>query len=421
MDDRTKTVLHASLSLPAFLLASSIAWAGAGTDTAHLMNYYYSRTVEDCGEGRPAFWCSGLLLRGTENSDQFNAWNPSPASEKSGGVSMSYLRKDSEYQDLGLLKTNGFVLKPNDFIEKDQRKANVLCFFPIDAWTDDRSDAGCADNTKTTDRLEKICQSANIKTAEAWLKDYRSVRNDHKRQCGFEIDDRPDDAYSFYQGIRARQMIKDESMETQTEVRVQTWPKDLDGDLPIMAFIYTEAKGLAGAKADQQKYYKATAAKGKAIWLPVIKADLPRTSAQNARFTYNPADQSVPEPRADNPCTSYIADANWEKRFDPGIEKEAWTLSVKPTECGRKLTPAQTEAAYAELFNKYGSDPRWTPDNGSMRRQFVCHLTWTGKDKDTGKTIRARDKNVWNLEPFRPYVSQEDALKADCNPFLGTP
>lgn len=405
------TALYAPLSLPALLLASNIAWAGLGTDTAHLMNYYYSRTVEDCGTGRPAFECSGLLIRGTENSDKFNAWNPSPASQKSGGVSMSYLRKDSEYQDLGLLKSNGFVLKPNDFIEPGQRETKVLCFYPIDAWTDFRTDAGCGDNSRTSNRVEQICQNANIKTAEEWLKDYRSVRSDHERQCGFEIKDRPDDAYSFYQGIRARQMIKDESMETQTEVRVETWPQNLDANLPIMAFIYTDAKGLAGARADQQKFFKAT---GK--WLPVIKADLPRTSDQNARFTYNPADQSVPEPKTANPCTSYIADATWLKRYDPGIQKDAWTLAVKPTDCGRKLTPAQTEAAYAELFNKYASDPRWTPDNGSMRRQFVCHLTWTGTDAN-GKPISTRDKPVWNLEPFRPYVTQEEALKAGCNAF----
>lgn len=411
MDVRTRTVLHTSLSLPALLLASSIAWAGAGTDTAHLMNYYYSRTPNDCGAGRPAFECSGLLIRGTENSDKFNAWNPSPASQKSGGVSMSYLRKDAEYKDLGLLKSNGFVLKPNDFIEPGQRKTNVLCLFPIDAWTDDRSDAGCADNSTTTNRVEQICQNVNIKTAEEWLKDYRSVNSDHKRQCGFEIKDRPDDAYSFYQGIRARKMIREESIWTQTEVRVETWPQNLDANLPIMAFIYTDANGLAGARADQQKFFKAS---GK--WLPVIKAKLPDNPAENARFTYNDADQSVAEPKVENPCTHYIASAYWEDRYDPGIKKNAWSLVVKPTECGRKLTPAQTEAAYAELFNKYGSDPRWAPDNGSMRRQFVCHLTWTGTDS-SGKAVSTRDKEVWNLEPFRPYVSHEESLKAGCNNF----
>lgn len=410
MDSRNKKRITLTLTIPALLLAST-AYASEGTDAASLMNYYYNRTVEDCGQGRPAFKCSGLFLRGTENSDKFNAWNPSPASQKSGGVSLSYLRKDSKYQDLGLLKTNGFVLKPNDFIDDGQQATNVLCFFPIDAWTDYRTAAGCGDDSNSKTHTEQICQDANIKTAEDWLKDYRSVQSDHQRECGFAIKDRQDDAYSFYQGIRARQMIKDESMQTQTEVRVETWPQNLDAKLPIIAFIYTDPKGLAGAKADQQKFFKAT---GK--WLPVIKAELPKTSAQDARFSYNDADQAIATPTVENPCTSYIASATWESRFDPGIQKNAWTLAVKPTECGKKLTPAQTEAAYAELFNKYASDARWTPDNGSMRRQFVCHLSWTGTD-DQGKPIRARDKPSWNLEPFRPYVSQEEALKAGCNPF----
>ncbi|BBI44057.1 HvnC [Pseudomonas syringae] len=132
--DRLKTILIA-LSLPALLAASSVH-AGEGTDVAWLMSYYYNRTPTDCGAGRPLDQCSGLRLRGTDSGQAFEPWDPSPNSVKSGGVSMSFLRKDVKYKDLGLKKTNGFVLKPNDFISQNEKKISTLCFFPLDAWTD---------------------------------------------------------------------------------------------------------------------------------------------------------------------------------------------------------------------------------------------------------------------------------------------
>ncbi|MDU8566166.1 hypothetical protein RYA57_04785 [Pseudomonas syringae pv. actinidiae] len=221
--DRLKTILIA-LSLPALLAASSVH-AGEGTDVAWLMSYYYNRTPTDCGAGRPLDQCSGLRLRGTDSGQAFEPWDPSPNSVKSGGVSMSFLRKDVKYKDLGLKKTNGFVLKPNDFISQNEKKISTLCFFPLDAWTDYRTNAGCSENSNTTNYVEKICQDAGVKTAEQWLADYRRVNNDHQKQCGFEIKDRADDAESFWQGVRARQMVQNDrdAMETQSEIRVPPW------------------------------------------------------------------------------------------------------------------------------------------------------------------------------------------------------
>ncbi len=48
------------------------------------------------------------------------------------------------------------------------------------------------------------------------------------------------------------------------------------------------------------------------------------------------------------------------------------------------------------------------PDNrdsniGSMRRQLACHFNV------------ARNKPEWNLEPSRPYTSNEDSIAKGCN------
>jgi hypothetical protein len=417
MDRTKKTLIGLSLTLPA-LLATTPIQAGEGSDVAWLMSYYYNRTLEDCGAGRPLDQCSGLRMRGTDSGKEFEPWDPSPPSVKSGGVSMSFLRKDAEYKDLGLEKTNGFVLKPNDFINQNEKKIGTLCFFPMDAWTDFRTKAGCEQNSNTPKHTEKICQDAGIITAEQWLSDYRKWGSDHQKQCGFEINERTDDAVSFWQGIRARKMVQTDKNAnwTQTEIRVPTWGAQEDTQLPILAFIYTPnprlPSGLEKARDDQKRYFQKT---GK--WVPVIRVDLPATDKDDARFTYNEEDQhrDAPTPKVENECESYIANAEWERREDPFIKDQPWSLLIKPTECGRKMTEEQQKAAYAELFSKYGNDPRWKPDNASMERQFVCHLGWSGEVD--GKKVYARNKPVWNIEPARPVASWDEVFKEGCNPY----
>lgn len=195
-----------------------------------------------------------------------------------------------------------------------------------------------------------------------------------------------------------------------------TWGQDEDAQLPILAFIYTPnpglAPGLEKARNDQKRYYLKT---GK--WVPVIRVDLPTSNTADARFTYNEGDQhrAAPTPTVENECKSYIASATWEQRDDPYIKGKPWSLMITPTDCGRKMTKKQQDAAYAELFSKYGNDPRWKPDNGSMYRQFVCHLEWSGEDN--GKKIYTRNKPTWNLEPVRPTGSWDEVFEQGCNPY----
>lgn len=195
-----------------------------------------------------------------------------------------------------------------------------------------------------------------------------------------------------------------------------TWGQDEDAQLPILAFIYTPnpglAPGLEKARNDQKRYYLKT---GK--WVPVIRVDLPTSNTADARFTYNEGDQhrAAPTPTVENECKSYIASATWEKRDHPYIKGKPWSLMITPTDCGRKMTKKQQDAAYAELFSKYGNDPRWKPDNGSMYRQFVCHLEWGGEDN--GKKIYTRNKPTWNLEPVRPTGSWDEVFEQGCNPY----
>lgn len=418
-------------------VASGTLLADTGTDVQKLMTYYYNRTLtSDCGNGRPAMKCSGLFLRGTDSGKSFEPWDVSPASKKSGGVSMSYLRRDIHYDGLGLGKYNGFVLPPDDYAQwvvDAPRKTDVLCFFPLDAWTDMRAAAGCGDS-RNTPYVEQACQDLKITRGEKWLEDFKNTaaKNtgtastaSHQAQCGFRLNESKADVKAFRAAIEARRLAEEDpatsadAYRTQTEVRVRAWDDDLDNRLPIIAFMYTEQRGIQLAQADQERFYKATQR-----WVPVIKVTLPTSVKTNATFAYNPTDQKVAAPAVENDCSQYIADANWVSRSEPrrhiythgGDEKiDVMSLQVTPTACARKMTSdQQVLAAYAELFNAHYSDSDWGRDRPSMWRQFRCHVEWRGKDNQ-GNEISALNKTTWNLEPLRPSASRQEMLDAGCN------
>ncbi|MCH9666399.1 MAG: DUF2599 domain-containing protein [Actinomycetia bacterium] len=99
----------------------------------------------------------------------------------------------------------------------------------------------------------------------------------------------------------------------------------------------------------------------------------------------------------------------------PYVDHVAWakwgdlsSLRVYPTASARELsgrpgTRAQANEAWAEVLTL-------SPDAArpGMREQFICH--WRFAELfEPGKTS-------WNLEPWRPEVSDEEMVAAGCNP-----
>ncbi|WP_339538828.1 DUF2599 domain-containing protein [Pseudomonas sp. RA_15y_Pfl2_54] len=106
-------------------------------------------------------------------------------------------------------------------------------------------------------------------------------------------------------------------------------------------------------------------------------------------------------------AAQYIASADWIKRYDPGTRQDEWSLSIVPTAVGRAMPSEQVGALYDQLFALRGSDSRWRDNEtsvGSMRQQLNCVL------------VNYRNKTPWNLEPFRPALSDSETRAAGCNP-----
>ena len=403
----TRTARYLSigaLNTIALALLSSSAVAGVGEDVAAEMKRYYMATVDSCDGGKlPAYYCSGLMIRGTSTNPKYYTWNPSPDSKISGGVSFEYLRADTKFKDPGVSKIKGFVFQPYSYLKPGMKRTpQVLCSFPIDSWTNNRNDLGCGDHSETVS-LETACELKNVHTAEQWVADYLQVGANHKEQCGFRhvsARNGADGVAQFYASVRARSLLMNESaqlkkdtFETQNELRLATWPDD-STSLPIMAFFYVEdphfGSGLKFAQHDQQDWVVKTGHS----YVPIIKIIYPPTINDHAAFVFNPADQVV--------CPKYFDASTWSEKDGK------WSLVVTPSACGRTIGTFDSQAASKELMDLHGQDSQFKalPSGDSLPVQISCLAS------------NYRGKSRWYLEPWRSArgLTEAQVLAAGCNP-----
>lgn len=381
--------------------------AATGPDTAKDLTRRYYSSPRDCGRNtQPAFLCAGVLFRVTSPSVSYYSWDPSPASIKSGGTSFSYLREDSKFQKLVREENNGYILYPLLALPQGKSTYQVLCSFPLDGGTDVRADKGCG----VSDRAgSQPCDKQGINNGDDWARKYKTFngKNNNTQECGFDVRDELDQraVNNFNASIDAMGKVGREAFEKQNELRLETWKDSTaDADLPIQAFFYIPTPGgLDDARYDQQRYYEQTG-----VWVPVVKMTLPEKPDENATFGFSDWDQAVDSRGV--VTDRYIRSAEWIKRFDPGTGKDEWSLSVRLTDEGKKQSDSRgSDHVFAELFRKYGADPRWVKTanydmlNNGMRRQLVCHFQI------------APNKEPWNLEPFRPNASDRQSKQEACN------
>ena len=395
------------VSLLVITLQCADVYAASCADTARALASRYHDTRENCGKASsPAFLCNGVIFRATIPSDDYNSWDPSPASVKSGGTSFSYLRKDAKFSRLVRYENNGYVLFPIQELPTGKSAYNVLCSFPMDGGTDSRIDKGCGTSPAASAPGKGAeCFSQKIETGRQWAEQYKTqTKGDNRNECGFDVRD-PLDRHAtdnFNASLSAMREMGKTSFNKQNELRLDTWSSETpDKNLPIQAFFFLPEPGGGkdDARFDQQRYYSQTG-----VWVPIIEMTLPDSPSKDALFFCNADDQAVSE--TGKTIDRYIKSATWTLRPDPGTGEEEWSLSVVLTELGKKQTGSSgSDAVYAELVRKYKNDYQWKQnDGGGMRRQLVCHFSI------------ARNKDAFNLEPFRPDLSEEKAEAAGCNP-----
>lgn len=271
-----------------------------GTTIATQLNTLYSRKFTNCNksDSQPAFLCSGVTLRVTvkDPNNQYKVWDPSPTSIKSGGVSFSYLRADTNFGRLAWGYGNGFILYPIFEAPADKIDLDYLCSYPMDAWTWTRSTTAVCVAHPTYPAQSQICHNASVSTAEQWKAVWDLPGGTpNQRSCGFDVnDDRNALAGpAFYQSVRAKSLLGAKGFSEHNEVLIKTWTAGRPNTLPIMAFFFVAGgtnAGLADAQYNQRDFYNSTNPK---IVVPIIRLTPPDSANGTATFTYVAADQAV--------------------------------------------------------------------------------------------------------------------------------
>ncbi|MBV6286102.1 DUF2599 domain-containing protein [Pseudomonas aegrilactucae] len=368
----------------------------------NLTKRYYD-TRDNCGtSNRPAFLCSGIIMRVVDRAKVNPVWNTSRTSQKEGhkGVSFSYMRTDTKFAALAWHNNSGIIFFPKLSAPAGKSNPEVLCAFPVDAYGWHRTDGPC-------DKPENSCRGKGITTGAQWLAHFRSPGAQHEK-CGFDVSKNAKDnnpAADFMAIRDAMKLLGNDLFDQWNELVLYPWQQNTPETVPLEAFFYS-GQGVEEARKNQTDFYNQA---GRVI--PIVRITLPasfdrrdppgKVDKSEARFDFFAVDQAIirgtaaPSAR----CANYFDSANWITRGT------MVSLSVVPSACGRYVGDADLDNAIAELMHKHGLDSQWTTnDGGGMRAQLECVSRY------------ARDFAQWNLEAFRPKLSSEETRLASCNP-----
>ncbi|MBP5957133.1 DUF2599 domain-containing protein [Pseudomonas anatoliensis] len=422
-------------------------------DTLRRINHNYNTLKRECqepdtGAARGLYYCSGVTLR-MVNDGPFNPWDYSPYAVKIGATSYSWIRKDLSTRIL--IHPAGLILRnPTDAaaLNLPVKEQGFTCIYAFDGGTGpERKWYGCGFfdsreppraaqgvlNNRNAALAYGTCAEAGVSTAEQWTQKYTGLMKGpiQYSQCSWNAE-KPSDWNAMIRVHESRPNTTNRDpfafsgQVNEFMLKNATATNDGSENMKyIDAFIYNvnstqnfatrgdqaapkPENGLNSARSFQRKLQ----AQGYSV--PILRLDFTKPAEQ--RFSYVAADQAIDltaaggEPSTPTPAASapsYIASANWIKRYDPGTRKDEWSLSVVPTPAGRALPNEQLGALYDQLLARNGADSNWRDNEksaGSMRQQLSCVLG------------NYRNKTPWNLEPFRPALSDSETRAAGCNP-----
>ena len=249
--------------------------AETGPEVVVHLQRRFDEHVADCGSAvRPAFLCSGILLRSTDYSASYDSWSPNPATA-AYGVSFSWLRQDANFNET-YPSYNGFIVYPLFFSDDGNYDTlTIRCAYPADAWTG------------APDRCRETCQNKGITTATQWLASGYLVTSG-PNQCAFGVDQgTPATAAAFMQIVELRDR---RAYFGHDEIIVSAWSQTAGVRMPIEAFFYRGPSGLPIAKLDQQNFRTKTGR-----WVPVIHWTPATSVTGRATFSYSVTDQAITE------------------------------------------------------------------------------------------------------------------------------
>lgn len=262
--------MSAIIRATGFLLlttCSSICWAETNApQVAAELNRRYADTQAACAVTRPAFYCSGVLVRALPPNRTNTFWTHDAIGTALGAESLAYLRADVGTQTLN--QPSGVVFSSVLEAVAQGKSLDVLCAYPLVSDITGQRDAyGCAPLAGALVNDDpSSCAAVNVSTASQWLTHFAQVGGDRRRQCSFSTRV----AAQFQASLVAHRQLPATATEP-TELRVRNWNANAPGSLPISAVVYdvNQPNGLLSAQRDQLDYFTATGQ-----WLPLLRLSL---------------------------------------------------------------------------------------------------------------------------------------------------
>lgn len=248
---------------------------GTGMESAKELNARYAAVPERCGDLLPAYYCSGVLLRGVADGN-FDPWNPSSGATRLGAQSFSFVRSDANMKQTFV--ASGYLLSAPVDAVKQSKPLHYLCVYPYNASTSGMTPLGKGCNSaattppQPTDDLSS-CSSKNATTVDSWLAYTKT-----SAQCSLSVQDPTQ--FMTMLGVRNATPAN----TAHNEFLIETWSQNTPASLPLQGFFYTAQGGLSAAKNFQAKFKDRTGE-----WLPVLRLDL----SQSVPFAYDHGDQST--------------------------------------------------------------------------------------------------------------------------------
>ncbi len=252
-----------------------------GYQVASRLNARYADTAMACPGDTPAYNCNGVLIRTTDASSAFHAWNPSDGSISRNGVSFSYMRTDVYLSRLAWAKNQGLIMK--ELAAPTGYPLKVRCAYPYDGATFYRS-SSCNEHTGAP-QVSTPCADQGITTEQQWLAHFNALASKFT-SCSFTGETLP-----FAVSLKARALLDIAVQRGQhNELIIANWPQNIGEQLPLEAFFYVAEVAKPNAVFFQRDYFQQTGR-----YLPIMQVDLAATDGKV--FTFDPQDLVLPKPK----------------------------------------------------------------------------------------------------------------------------
>jgi hypothetical protein len=284
-----------------------------GPGITALINKNYNEDTTSCtqygtGKARGYYFCTGVLLRTTDNGN-FPPWESSALALDLRATSYTWIRHD--LNTTALYKRAGFILlSPADVLAqavpgiaypsyKGSGDPVVKCVYPFDAWTTrqgtDRNYYACDyENTGTGSPVAELpwgsCDNKEGFTlATQYENQLAATGYQHWRQCSWNAD-----SASGWRNMIAshNKLVNGNPLSYWNEVMLANFGHSPNlpawNDLMrqwVVAFFYDVSK--AGGLSDAQAFQRKMAATGKRV--PIVRLNFTAAAAQ--RFQFQQADQ----------------------------------------------------------------------------------------------------------------------------------